>query len=311
MRVLVVGLGIQGRKRMAVAGKDLVATVDPHIQKSGYEVPHFTSVEQVPLESFDGALLCIPDGPKVSLIQYLLKNKKHVLVEKPLFAESKEQLSELKQLATKNRVTCYTAYNHRFEPHFINMKKLLDSSELGRVYYAKFYYGNGTARDVQLSEWKDSGFGVLPDLGSHLLDTSLFLFGSRNPHSFKEWSYNCFENKSFDQVLFHSDEGPKLILEASLLSWRNHFTLDVYAEKGSAHIDGLCKWGPSYFRVRSPRILPSGKPDERVEVLEKKDPTWLTEYQHFQKICLEGQSNLDNDIWIYEGLNSLYPTREV
>jgi hypothetical protein len=44
------------------------------------------SIEEVPLEDFDAALLCIPDEPKILIIEYLLVNQKHVLVEKPLFA---------------------------------------------------------------------------------------------------------------------------------------------------------------------------------------------------------------------------------
>ncbi len=33
----------------------------------------------------------------------------------------------------------------------------------------------------------------------------------------------------------------------TLLMWRNHFTCDILAENGSAHIESLCKWGPSTF----------------------------------------------------------------
>ena len=47
----------------------------------------------------------------------------------------------------------------------------------GKVYFARFFYGNGTALEVKHSEWRDRGLGVLPDLGSHLLDMTLFLFG--------------------------------------------------------------------------------------------------------------------------------------
>ena len=39
----------------------------------------------------------------------------------------------------------------------------------------------------------------------------------------------------------------------TLLSWRNHFTCDIFAENGSAHIESLCKWGPSTFTLRTSR----------------------------------------------------------
>ena len=69
----------------------------------------------------------------------------------------------------------------------------------------------------------------------------------------------------------------------TLLSWRNHFTCDVFAENGSAHISSLCKWGPSEFTHRA-RILPSGRPPEQSVTLVQDDPTWALEYEHFKDV---------------------------
>ena len=301
MRVIVVGLGVQGNKRQAVAGKDVVATVDPvHPQAQ------FKSIEEVPLESYDAALLCIPDEPKIAILEYLLSNKKHLLVEKPLFANRQEDLVGLQKLAQQNGVTCYTAYNHRFEPHFIRMKELIDSGRLGKIYSIRMYYGNGTARLVRDSAWRDQGAGVLPDLGSHLLDTLNFWLG-KPIEDFKIFSANRFENRAFDQVSFGANVDPVVQLEVSLLSWRNHFYADIYAEKGTAHIQSLCKWGPSTFTFRD-RKLPSGRPDEESITLVQPDPTWELEYEHFKKICREGSGNIENDIWINRTLGNLSST---
>src|SRR6185503_12458582 len=141
------------------------------------------------------------------------------------------ELLELKRLAESNRVTCYTAYNHRFEPHFVRMKALLDSGRLGRIYCIRMFYGNGTARLVRDSAWRDQGAGVLPDLGSHLLDTAVFWFGAV-PGRFEVFSASRFENRAPDHVLIGMRSGrPQLELEMTLLSWRNHFTCDVFAER--------------------------------------------------------------------------------
>ena len=96
-----------------------------------------------------------------------------------------------------------------------------------------------------------------------------------------------------------------LELEATLLSWRNHLTVDVYGEEGSAHIESLCKWGPSTFRLRT-RVLPSGRPPEEVHTLVQADPTWALEYAHFERLCREGAGgNLANDQWISRTLARL------
>lgn len=300
MRVIVVGHGIQGRKRARVAGGDLVATVDPVNREANVR-----SIDDVPADSWDAALLCIPDAPKVALIERLLEQGKHVLVEKPLFAD-KSQLEHLAGIAKRKGVVCYTAYNHRFEPHITRLKQAIDTGKLGKVYAARFFYGNGTARDVRNSEWRDKAGGVVPDLASHLFDTALYLFDCRDA-SFGLWSAQRFENCAFDHAVFGTAKGrPTFEMTVSLLSWRNHFTADVYGEEGSAHISSLCKWGPSTF-TRYNRKLPSGRPDvEDIVTLEQADPTWETEYAHFKTLCAAGgPSNTENDIWIQSRLDEL------
>src|SRR5882724_12949649 len=113
MRVIVVGLGVQGYKRRRVAGDDFVADVDPVNHEARYR-----SLAEVPLADYDAALVCVPDEAKLELLTYLLGNAKHVLVEKPLWTEDDPQIAALETLAHRNGAICYTAYNHRFEPHF-------------------------------------------------------------------------------------------------------------------------------------------------------------------------------------------------
>ena len=298
MKCTVIGLGTQGRKRIAVAGGDVVATVDP-VQPDA----QYSAIEQVPLDIYDSGLVCTPDQSKFGILSYLLSHGKHVLVEKPLLDLGDEQLAGLADSARCNGAVCYTAYNHRFEPHIMRLKELLDSGELGQIYTARLFYGNGTSQDVRSSPWRDQGTGVLADLGSHLLDTVLFLFGEEQ-REFSLWSASRYETRSFDHVIFGAKGTPGIELEATLLSWRNTFKADIIGENGSAHIDCLCKWGPSTFTLRT-RILPSGIPSEETEVLEQPDPTWHAEYQYFTRLCRTGGTNLENDRWINSVLNQV------
>lgn len=300
MRVIVVGLGVQGRKRSALLGDDYVACVDPVVSEANYQ-----KIEDVPLDTFDAALLCVPDEAKIELISYLLTNYKHVLVEKPLWALEDQDIRRLETLALSKGMVCYTAYNHRFEPHFIRMKNLIESGELGDIYHCRLFYGNGTARLVQKSAWRDQGGGVLPDLGSHLLDTADYWFGI-DSLDFSIVSSNRFENKAPDHVVFTNKKiKPQLEMEMTLLSWRNHFTCDILAEKGSAHITSLCKWGPSTF-IHRKRQLPSGRPDEESITLTQPDPTWLLEYQHFINLCQTGwKTDLSREVWLNRVMTKL------
>jgi len=292
MKAIVLGLGVQGHKRRRVAGDDYVACVDPVNEEADYKC-----IEDVPLDSYDAALACIPDDPKIETLSYLLSHGKHVLVEKPLWAGSNSELEALQELARRNSAICYTAYNHRFEPHYVAMRNLIKSGELGKIYRCRMFYGNGTARLVRNSAWRDQGAGVWPDLGSHLLDTLSYWFGPDVIEGMDLISANTFENLAPDHVVVGSESGGvKTELEMTLLMWRNHFTCDVLAENGTAHISSLCKWGPSSFTKRL-RVLPSGRPPEETITLVQDDPTWEAEYAHFKALVDKGApADLSNDM---------------
>ncbi len=274
MKVVVVGLGVQGQKRRRFAGSDYVASVDPFNLEADYR-----SIEDVPLDKYDAALCCIPDAPKYEVLSYLLGNGKHVLVEKPLWTDRAEHIVELEALANHKGLVCYTAYNHRFEPHFVRMRDLIASQALGRIYSCRMFYGNGTARLVRDSEWRDAGAGVLMDLGSHLLDTARFWFGDLD-ESFRLYAAHRFENRAPDYVVIGSENrSPRIELEMTLLSWRNHFTGDILAERT--------------------RVLPRGRPPEEAVRLVQEDPTWALEYAHFKQLCTRGaKTDLSNDVWL-------------
>jgi scyllo-inositol 2-dehydrogenase (NADP+) len=300
MRAIVIGLGVQGHKRRRVAGADYVCSVDP-VNKDA----DFRRVEDVPLDRYDAALACIPDQPKMDILGYLVANGKNVLVEKPLWAADDGAIERLQAQARAKGVVCYTAYNHRFEPHYVRMKELIQSGRLGRIYRCRMFYGNGTARLVRESAWRDAEAGVLPDLGSHLLDTSRFWFGDL-AEDFRVASASRFENRAPDHVVIASEASrPKIELEMTLLQWRNHFTCDVLAENGTAHIRSLCKWGPSTFTLRT-RVLPSGRPPEESVTLVQDDPTWEAEYTHFKTLCASRQAtDLSGDLWLSRTLRRL------
>jgi predicted dehydrogenase len=300
MRVVVVGLGVQGNKRRRFAGSDYVCSVDVRNPDADYR-----DLREVALGSFDAALLCTPDSAKVELLSYLVAHGKHALIEKPLVAADEAVLSRLQYDARAVNVVLYVAYNHRFEPHFVRLRDLVASGALGKIYRCRMFYGNGTARLVRNSDWRDDGAGVLDDLGSHMLDTARFWFGDFGS-DLSIVSAASFENRSPDHVVFAAARTTlQLEFEMTLLSWRNHFTCDVFAENGSAHISSLCKWGPSEFTHRV-RVLPSGRPPEHSVTIVRDDPTWALEYEHFKTLCRDRQpTDLSNDIWLNRVLRKL------
>ena len=76
-----------------------------------------------------------------------------------------------------------------------------------------------------------------------------------------------------------------------------YYQAEVIGELGSAHIQGLCKWGPSVFTLRK-RVFPSGRPTEETVTLESEDPTWAAEYAHFKGLCRNPTNQIDRDLWM-------------
>ena len=80
--------------------------------------------------------LCIPDEPKIELLDYLLGTWQARAGRKAAVApRTRRSIAALQQLARAPTASCcYTAYNHRFEPHFVRMRDLIASGELGAIY---------------------------------------------------------------------------------------------------------------------------------------------------------------------------------
>ena len=284
MRIIVIGLGVQGNKRKLFAGKDFQFSIDPLNDKAT-----FKNLDEVDFQLFDSALVCIPDELKFDYVKKLVANGKHVLIEKPFNLPSL-QLKEIADLAKKTKTTVYVAYNHRFEPHWITAKNLIEKERIGKIYKLNLFYGNGTAELVKSSLWRDKDLGVIPDLASHLFDLVDFWFGL-NQFDIQVISLNKFENNAYDNAVIKLVGSPEVILEISLLSWRNNFRAELVGSEGSINLDSLCKWGPSQLTIRN-RKRPSGKPDEEISTLVCSDPTWEAEYRHF--VNLIDSSNLGN-----------------
>jgi predicted dehydrogenase len=275
-------MGVQGTKRRTIIGSESCITIDP-IQG---DADH-SHIELVPLSNFDVAYVCVPDVAKLGVVDYLVSHGKHVLVEKP-FSLSPLEYDEMQDMQNQSGSTVYVAYNHRFEPHIAAAEQILKSDELGEIYTVSLSYGNGTAQLVRSSEWRDTGLGVISDLGSHLLDMIDFWWGlDSRAITFVE--AQGIENRAPDYSMFRLNGSPSIWCETTLLSWRNAFRCDIHASNGSLHISSLCKWGPTSLTVRN-RVRPSGRPQERVTTLVQPDPTWQSEHDYFLRLIDAGKS---------------------
>jgi scyllo-inositol 2-dehydrogenase (NADP+) len=300
MKFIIVGMGVQGLKRKKYLGNNFVCFVDKFKKKAQY-----TSIFHVPKNLYDAVLVCVPDKEKYKIIEHCIKNKKHILVEKPLFFKNNNKLLKLKRLIKKNKTICYVAYNHRFEPGILKISNLLKKKKIGKIYKCRIFYGNGTSKLVKKSDWRDKGKGVITDLGSHLIDLSLFWFGKKISN-IKKFDINYLENNSPDHALFQLKiANIKIDLEATLCMWKNTFQCDIIGSKGSIHLNSLTKWSNSSLLVRR-RKIPSGIPKEKEIIYKKGDPTWKEELKFFKDLIIKNKKiSIEKNILINKILNNI------
>ncbi|HEU4959189.1 MAG TPA: oxidoreductase [Sphingomonas sp.] len=127
--------------------------------------------------SIDLVVVATPNATHAALARAALEAGKHVVVDKPLAIDAAEG-EALAATARAHGRMLSVFHNRRWDGDFLTVKRLLDDGALGRL---ALYEGRWDRfRLEQRAGWKDRpgpGSGLLPDLGSHLIDQALQLFG--------------------------------------------------------------------------------------------------------------------------------------
>lgn len=105
---------------------------------------------------------------------------KHVVVEKP-FTNTADEAKELINLSESTGKICAVFHNRRYVADFLTMKSILDKGLIGepREFFAHYDRFRPEPRTYGL--WREDilpGSGVFYDLGPHLIDQALVLFGN-------------------------------------------------------------------------------------------------------------------------------------
>jgi predicted dehydrogenase len=120
-----------------------------------------------------------PNETHFAMAKQCLEAGKHVVIDKPFSATSTEAL-ELGRIAKMRGLHVIPFHNRRWDGDFLTVKKLLDEKAVGRLvtYESHFDRFRPLPRE---NTWKEAGNpanGMLFDLGPHLVDQVLALFGA-------------------------------------------------------------------------------------------------------------------------------------
>lgn len=118
-----------------------------------------------------------PDHTHGEIAHKALMADKHVIVEKP-FCLSTTECSDLLDLAIRKNKLLSVFQNRRWDGDFLTVKNIIDKGLLGRLVEYESHFDR--FRNYIQKSWKEDasvGTGTLFNLGSHLIDQALVLFG--------------------------------------------------------------------------------------------------------------------------------------
>ena len=129
-------------------------------------------------EAIDIVVVNTPNQTHFEFTKNALQAGKHVVVEKP-FTQTVAQGEELIALAQQKGLMLTVFQNRRWDGDFLTVQEIVKKKMLGRLvdfesHYDRYRYG------IQPDTWKeraDAGAGLLYNLGSHMIDQILVLFG--------------------------------------------------------------------------------------------------------------------------------------
>ncbi|MFV8269117.1 Gfo/Idh/MocA family oxidoreductase [Flavobacterium sp. GT2N3] len=141
-------------------------------------VKSYATMEELLEDDVDLVVVNTPVDTHYEYAKQVLLAGKHALVEKA-FTTTVAQAQELAALAKEKGLKLTVFQNRRWDSDFKTVQKIISDNVLGEIVEAEFHFDryNPVLSPKQHKETANSGAGILKDLGPHLIDQALCLFG--------------------------------------------------------------------------------------------------------------------------------------
>lgn len=242
IRVALLGYGFAGKTFHApligaTEGLDIVAVASRDPAKVHADLPDVDVVSDARQAIDDPrvelVVVATPNDTHAALASAALHAGKHVVVDKP-FALDLAEARQLVLLATRCNRTLSVFQNRRWDSDFLGIKAAIDDGLAGNVTHFESHFDR--FRPVPRDRWREragAGGGVWYDLGPHLIDQALLLFGlperiqanlaiQRTGARVDDWAHVVLEYES-----------RRVILHASMLVAGGGARFTVHGDRGS------------------------------------------------------------------------------
>jgi predicted dehydrogenase len=186
VRTALIGYGFSGRTFHAplirsIAGLDLALVASSDAAKVQADLPG-VSVVADPLQAvtdpaIELVVIAAPNSRHAPLARAALAAGKHVVVDKP-FTLDLDEARDLIALADEQGRLLSVFHNRRWDSDYLGVKQLIEAGTLGQVVHFESHFDR--FRPEVRDRWREQalpGSGVWFDLGPHLVDQALQLFG--------------------------------------------------------------------------------------------------------------------------------------
>jgi predicted dehydrogenase len=186
IRVALIGYGYVGETFhapliAAIDGLDLAVVSSSKPDKVHARYPNArvtaTPEEAITDRSVDLVVVASPNTSHVPLCTLALEAGKHVVCDKP-FTITAQEARDLATLAAAKNLVLSVFHDRRYDGDFLTLKQLIADDTLGPINYFESHFDR--FRPAVRQRWREGageGAGLWYDLGPHLLDQALVLFG--------------------------------------------------------------------------------------------------------------------------------------
>ena len=287
LNVGLIGFGLSGRyfhspflsvnprfklKKVVERNKNEAQEFDPNIENA-------RSIDELLSDkSVDLVFICTPNDTHFQYAMDALENDKHVVIEKP-FANTEAEARQLVELAERKGLILTAYQNRRWDSDFLTVKKLMDEGKLGDIIEYECRYDRYRPVVQAANSWKEQpgvGYGNIYNLGPHLLDQALVLFGA--PESvtadIRTVRPGSVIDDYFDVRLTYADK--LVIVKSSLMVYENFLRYNLHGTKGSFIKGGLDPQEETLRKDILPNVQPWGvEPENRWGKLYSDDFTGI------------------------------------
>jgi len=260
VRVGLIGFGLAGQAFHApmirgVKGMELACVLERHTNNATARYPEVRVArnldEMLSDKSINLVVVATPNDTHYSYTKACLEAGRHVVIDKPM-TPTMHEAEELVRLAAARGLLLSVYQDRRWDGAFLTVKKLIEAGAVGQVaeYEARF---DRFRLDAKPGAWREKAdfpaAGVLWDLGPHLLDGALVLFGV--PESIYATALHQRDTSEIDDAFDVIFQYPHLraTLRARIIAYAPSHHLLVHGTEGSFGKYGM---DPQEEILRSP-----------------------------------------------------------